>query len=58
MIAITYVTSGALLAVSAFLFNAGALNAITRPSRGAPSSTFYFASAGASSTATSWAARS
>ena len=30
MISLTYITSGILLAVSAFLFNAGALNAITQ----------------------------
>ena len=30
MIAVTYVTCGVLLAVSAFLFNAGALNAISQ----------------------------
>ena len=47
MIAITYVTSGVLLAVSAFLFNAGALNAITQTV--AWCVIFFFASAGASS---------
>ena len=47
MIAVTYVTSGALLAVSAFLFNAGALNAITQTV--AWCVIFFFASAGASS---------
>src|SRR3954447_20375211 len=47
MIAITYVTSGALLAISAFLFYAGALNAITQTI--AWCVIFFFASAGASS---------
>ena len=47
MIAVTYVTSGVLLAVSAFLFNAGALNAITQTV--AWCVIFLFASAGASS---------
>jgi MFS family permease len=47
MIAITYVTSGALLAISAFLFKAGALNAITQTV--AWCVIFFFASAGASS---------
>ena len=46
MIAITYVTSGVLLAVSAFLFKAGALNALTQTV--AWCVVFYFASAGAS----------
>jgi MFS family permease len=46
MIAITYITSGVLLAISAFLFNAGALNAITQTI--AWCVIFYFASAGAS----------
>ena len=44
MIAVTYVTSGVLLAVSAFLFNAGALNAITQTV--AWCVIFFFASAG------------
>src|SRR5690242_16348870 len=47
MIALTYVTSGALLAISAFLFKAGALNAITQTV--AWCVIFFFASAGASS---------
>jgi MFS family permease len=47
MIAITYVTSGVLLAISAFLFYAGALNAITQTV--AWCVIFFFASAGASS---------
>jgi MFS family permease len=47
MIAITYVASGALLAVSAFLFKAGALNAVTQTV--AWCVIFFFASAGASS---------
>ena len=47
MIAITYVTSGVLLAVSAFLFDAGALNAVTQTV--AWCVIFFFASAGASS---------
>jgi MFS family permease len=46
MIAGTYVLSGALLAVSAVLFNAGVLNAITQTI--AWCVVFYFASAGAS----------
>src|SRR5215212_4620673 len=46
MIAITYVTSGVLLAISAFLFNAGVLNAITQTI--AWCVIFFFASAGAS----------
>ena len=48
MIAVTYVTSGVLLAVSAFLFNAGALNAITQTVAWCVIF-FFFASAGASS---------
>ena len=47
MIAITYVASGALLAVSAFLFKAGALTAVTQTL--AWCVIFFFASAGASS---------
>jgi MFS family permease len=47
MIAITYVTSGALLAISAFLFRMGALNAVTQTV--AWCVIFFFASAGASS---------
>jgi MFS family permease len=47
MIAGTYIMSGLLLAVTAFLFNAGALNAITQTI--AWSVIFFFASAGASS---------
>ena len=35
MIAGTYILSGVLLAVSAFLFNAGVLNAVTQTSAGA-----------------------
>jgi MFS family permease len=46
MIAGTYITSGVLLAISAFLFNAGVLNAITQTI--AWSVIFFFASAGAS----------
>jgi MFS family permease len=47
MIAATYITSGVLLAITAFLFEAGALNAITQTI--AWCVIFYFASAGASS---------
>jgi MFS family permease len=47
MITITYIGSGVLLAISAFLFNAGALNAITQTI--AWCIIFFFASAGASS---------
>ncbi len=47
MITITYITSGVLLAITAFLFNAGALTAITQTI--AWCVIFYFASAGASS---------
>jgi MFS family permease len=47
MIAGTYLLSGALLAITAFLFDAGALNAITQTI--AWSVIFFFASAGASS---------
>jgi MFS family permease len=47
MIAGTYIVSGLLLAVTAFLFNAGALNAFTQTI--AWSVIFFFASAGASS---------
>jgi MFS family permease len=47
MIAGTYILSGLLLAVTAFLFNAGALNAFTQTI--AWSVIFFFASAGASS---------
>ena len=47
MIFVTYVTSGVLLAISAFLFYAGALNAITQTV--AWCVIFFFASAGASS---------
>ena len=46
MIAGTYVLSGLLLAITAFLFNAGVLNAITQTI--AWCIIFYFASAGAS----------
>ncbi|MFZ0668616.1 MAG: MFS transporter [Acidimicrobiales bacterium] len=47
MIAGTYILSGALLAVSAFLFNAGALDAVTQTVCWCV--IFFFASAGASS---------
>jgi MFS family permease len=47
MIAGTYLLSGVLLAITAFLFNAGVLNAITQTI--AWSVIFFFASAGASS---------
>jgi MFS family permease len=47
MIAGTYLLSGALLAVSALLFNAGALNAVTQTACWCV--IFFFASAGASS---------
>jgi MFS family permease len=47
MIAGTYIMSGLLLAITAFLFNAGALNAFTQTV--AWSVIFFFASAGASS---------
>jgi MFS family permease len=47
MIAGTYIVSGVLLAITAVLFNAGALNAITQTI--AWSVIFFFASAGASS---------
>jgi MFS family permease len=47
MIAGTYILSGVLLAITAFLFNAGALNAFTQTV--AWSVIFFFASAGASS---------
>ena len=47
MIAGTYILSGVLLAISAFLFNAGLLNAITQTI--AWCVIFFFASAGASS---------
>ncbi|MGH3569786.1 MAG: MFS transporter [Pseudonocardia sp.] len=47
MIATTYITSGVLLAITAFLFNAGALTAVTQTI--AWSVIFFFASAGASS---------
>ncbi|TKV60758.1 MFS transporter [Nakamurella flava] len=47
MIAGTYILSGALLAVSAFLFEAGLLNAVTQTI--AWCAIFFFASAGASS---------
>ncbi|MEU8229062.1 MFS transporter [Actinoplanes sp. NPDC048967] len=47
MIAGTYLLSGVLLAITAFLFNAGVLNAITQTV--AWSVIFFFASAGASS---------
>jgi MFS family permease len=47
MIAATYITSGVLLAITAFLFEAGALNAVTQTI--AWCVIFYFASAGASS---------
>ena len=46
MIAGTYILSGGLLAVSAFLFNAGALNAVTQTVCWCV--IFFFASAGAS----------
>ena len=46
MIAGTYILSGVLLAVSAFLFNAGALNAVTQTVCWCV--IFFFASAGAS----------
>jgi len=46
MISGTYITSGVLLAISAFLFNAGALNAITQTI--AWCVIFFFASSGAS----------
>jgi MFS family permease len=47
MIAGTYILSGVLLAISAFLFNAGLLNAVTQTI--AWCVIFFFASAGASS---------
>jgi MFS family permease len=47
MISLTYISSGVLLAVTAFLFNAGALNAFTQTI--AWCVIFFFASAGASS---------
>jgi MFS family permease len=47
MIASTYIGSGVLLAITAFLFNAGALTAVTQTI--AWCAIFYFASAGASS---------
>jgi hypothetical protein len=47
MIAGTYILSGVLLAISAVLFNAGALNAVTQT--GCWCVIFFFASAGASS---------
>src|SRR6202041_1545501 len=46
MISGTYILSGVLLAVSAFLFNAGALNAVTQTACWCV--IFFFASAGAS----------
>lgn len=47
MILLTYGTSGVVLAVSAFLFNAGVLNAVTQTAFWCVA--FFFASAGASS---------
>jgi MFS family permease len=47
MISLTYITSGVLLGISAFLFNAGALTAVTQTI--AWCVIFFFASAGASS---------